>query len=64
AVIVPVLNILKNRYKSASYKILRFPVSCNLHEWPSCILHFAGFCQVFHRWHARQVFHSDHLAVR
>jgi hypothetical protein len=41
AVIVPAMNILKKRYKSARYKNTEFSISCNLHEWPSCILHFA-----------------------
>jgi hypothetical protein len=41
AVIVPATDLDKYRYKSRSYKNTKFPDSCNLHEWPSCILHFA-----------------------
>jgi hypothetical protein len=40
-VIVPSSDIEKYRYKSTRYKKWKFSFSCNLHEWPSCILHFA-----------------------
>jgi hypothetical protein len=42
AVTVPVFEFLIYRYKTVSYELTDFSVSCKLHERPSGILHFAG----------------------